>query len=73
LLHDPILNLKTHANTSQGHLYSEIAQNLFNLEVQGQQKKKNIEVMDNHPKNTDFIESFTNEAMVIAKRGGANG
>jgi glutamyl-tRNA reductase len=73
LLHDPILNLKTHANTSQGHLYSEIAQNLFNLEVQGQQKKKNNEVREKHPKNTDFTEAFTKEAMVIAKRGGANG
>ncbi|MDK2986027.1 MAG: glutamyl-tRNA reductase [Clostridia bacterium] len=40
LLHDPIINLKKYANTSQGHLYSEILQNLFDLEVEGQKKKK---------------------------------
>lgn len=33
LLHAPITNLKEAANTSQGHLYTEILQNLFNLEV----------------------------------------
>lgn len=33
LLHTPIANLKEAANTSQGHLYTEILQNLFNLEV----------------------------------------
>ncbi|MDW7674370.1 MAG: glutamyl-tRNA reductase [Bacillota bacterium] len=39
LLHDPILNLKEYANTNQGHLYSEIAQNLFNIDIEGQRKK----------------------------------
>jgi glutamyl-tRNA reductase len=78
LLHDPILNLKTHANTSQGHLYSEIAQNLFNLEIEGQQRRKNNEVKENHFQNNDFKqaftkETFTQESLVIAKRGGANG
>lgn len=33
LLHAPITNLKEFANSSQGHLYTEILQNLFNLEV----------------------------------------
>jgi len=33
LLHTPITNLKEAANTSQGHLYTEIMQNLFDLEV----------------------------------------
>lgn len=33
LLHAPITNLKEVANSSQGHLYTEILQNLFNLDV----------------------------------------
>jgi glutamyl-tRNA reductase len=33
LLHTPITNLKEVANSSQGHLYTEILQNLFNLDV----------------------------------------
>lgn len=33
LLHMPIKNLKEYANTRQGHLYTEILQNLFDLEV----------------------------------------
>lgn len=33
LVHDPIINLKKYASTHQGHLYTEILQNLFNLEV----------------------------------------
>lgn len=40
LLHDPIINLKEYAATHQGHLYAKILQNLFNLEVEGQQMKK---------------------------------
>ncbi|HZW82324.1 MAG TPA: glutamyl-tRNA reductase [Candidatus Deferrimicrobium sp.] len=36
LLHEPITNLKEYAATHQGHLYTEILQNLFNLEVEGQ-------------------------------------
>ncbi len=36
LLHDPITNLKEYASTHQGHLYTEILQNLFDLEVEGQ-------------------------------------
>lgn len=39
LLHDPIINMKKHAITGQGHLYSEICQNLFNLEIEGQKSK----------------------------------
>ncbi|MGI6120141.1 MAG: glutamyl-tRNA reductase [Desulfosporosinus sp.] len=33
LLYIPITNLKEYANTSQGHLYTEILQNLFDLDV----------------------------------------
>nr|MDA8235234.1 glutamyl-tRNA reductase [Clostridia bacterium] len=40
LLHDPIINLKSYANTNHGHLYTEIMQNLFNLEVEGQRPKR---------------------------------
>lgn len=36
LLHTPITNLKEAANTSQGHLYTEILQNLFSLDVNEQ-------------------------------------
>ncbi|HEX3014852.1 MAG TPA: glutamyl-tRNA reductase [Desulfobacteria bacterium] len=36
LLHVPITNLKEYAATHQGHLYTEILQNLFDLEVEGQ-------------------------------------
>lgn len=34
LLHTPIKNLKEYATTRQGHLYTEILQNLFDLDVQ---------------------------------------
>ncbi|MHB1653999.1 MAG: glutamyl-tRNA reductase [Desulfitobacteriaceae bacterium] len=34
ILHVPITNLKEAANTRQGHLYTEILQNLFDLEVE---------------------------------------
>ncbi len=33
LLHEPIMNLKDYATTSRGHLYSEVCQNLFNLNI----------------------------------------
>lgn len=36
LLHTPITNLKEFATTRQGHLYTEIFQNLFSLEVDGE-------------------------------------
>lgn len=36
LLHEPVVNLKKYALTNHGHLYTEILQNLFNLEVEGQ-------------------------------------
>ncbi|MGF7185590.1 glutamyl-tRNA reductase [Desulfitispora alkaliphila] len=39
LLHDPIVNLKEYADTSQGHLYTEIMQNLHGLDVKGQKNK----------------------------------
>lgn len=36
LIHDPIINLKEQAALGQGHLYSEICQNLFKLSIEGQ-------------------------------------
>ncbi|ABZ83848.1 glutamyl-tRNA reductase [Heliomicrobium modesticaldum Ice1] len=39
LLHDPITRLRHYAATPEGHLYSEILQNLFCLDVPGQRQK----------------------------------
>jgi len=39
LLHEPVTLLKKYALTPEGHLYTEVLQNLFNLEVAGQVKK----------------------------------
>ncbi|OAT85516.1 glutamyl-tRNA reductase [Desulfotomaculum copahuensis] len=39
LLHVPISRLKAYALTPEGHLYTEILQNLFDLEVAGQERK----------------------------------
>lgn len=39
LLHIPITNLKEYANTRQGHLYTEILQNLFDLDVAEEEPK----------------------------------
>jgi len=39
LMHIPIVNLKKYASTHQGHLYAEILQNLFDLEISGQQAR----------------------------------
>lgn len=36
LLHNPVIKLKQYALTPEGHLYTEITQNIFNLEVEGQ-------------------------------------
>lgn len=33
ILHTPIVNLKDMATTQQGHLYAEILQNLFDVEI----------------------------------------
>ncbi|NLC06662.1 MAG: glutamyl-tRNA reductase [Syntrophomonadaceae bacterium] len=43
LLHDPIIQLKAYASDQQGHLYTEVLQNLFRLELnedQAEYKKK---------------------------------
>ncbi|MFZ5626148.1 MAG: hypothetical protein ACOY3H_02295 [Bacillota bacterium] len=39
ILHRPIVNLKAYAQTSHGHLYTEILQNLFDLQIEGQRIK----------------------------------
>ena len=36
LIHDPIMVLKDQAVLGQGHLYSEVCQNLFDLDIEGQ-------------------------------------
>ncbi|KJR46542.1 Glutamyl-tRNA reductase [Desulfosporosinus sp. I2] len=48
LLHVPITNLKEYASTSQGHLYTEILQNLFDLDVEEEEKRSN-KIMKQHP------------------------
>ncbi len=40
ILHVPVAQLKNYALTAEGHLYAEILQNLFNLDVPGQKPKK---------------------------------
>lgn len=40
VLHLPVSKLKSYALTTEGHLYTEILQNLFELEVVGQKTKK---------------------------------
>ncbi|OLN31596.1 glutamyl-tRNA reductase [Desulfosporosinus metallidurans] len=47
LLHKPITNLKEYATTSQGHLYTEILQNLFDLDVAEEDKRPNLMVNQN--------------------------
>jgi len=42
ILHVPVTQLKSYALTTEGHLYTEILQNLFNLEVPGQMPKKQV-------------------------------
>jgi glutamyl-tRNA reductase len=39
LLHLPVVRLKEYAMTTEGHLYTEVLQNLFDLEVMGQRPK----------------------------------
>ncbi|WP_066635966.1 glutamyl-tRNA reductase [Desulfolucanica intricata] len=51
LLHDPITQLKSYAATPQGHLYTEILQNLFNLDVEGERPK-------NKPSSSKFYEEM---------------
>ncbi|TGE34453.1 glutamyl-tRNA reductase [Desulfosporosinus sp. Sb-LF] len=48
LLHIPITNLKEYATTSQGHLYTEILQNLFDLDVE-EETKRQVSVVNQHP------------------------
>jgi len=42
LLHTPITNLKEYATTNQGHLYTEILQNLFDLDVSEETKRPSL-------------------------------
>ncbi len=53
ILHNPIVNLKVYANTNHGHLYTEILQNLFSLEVEGQRSKKHPSEQNNENPHTD--------------------
>ena len=40
IMHVPVTMLKEYALTPEGHLYAEVLQNLFALDVSGQDKKK---------------------------------
>jgi glutamyl-tRNA reductase len=42
ILHVPVAQLKSYALTSEGHLYTEVLQNLFNLAVPGQKSKQAV-------------------------------
>lgn len=42
LLHGLITNLKEYANTSQGHLYTEVLQDLFDLDVREDMSRPNL-------------------------------
>ncbi|MDD2422563.1 MAG: glutamyl-tRNA reductase [Heliobacteriaceae bacterium] len=46
LLHDPITQVRCHAASPEGHLYSEILQNLFCLDVPGQRLKHPVSETD---------------------------
>lgn len=45
ILHVPVTQLKKYALTVEGHLYTEIMQNLFELEVPGQKTKKQLDTV----------------------------
>ncbi|HWQ40424.1 MAG TPA: glutamyl-tRNA reductase [Desulfosporosinus sp.] len=47
LLHGAIKNLKEYATTSQGHLYTEILQNLFDLDVAEEEKRPGLMLKHN--------------------------
>lgn len=51
LLHKPITNLKEYATTTQGHLYTEILQNLFDLDV-SEEAKRSTFILDQSPEET---------------------
>ena len=42
ILHEPVTQLKAYAVTPQGHLYTEILQNLFNLSIEGQRARSGL-------------------------------
>jgi len=48
LLYVPITNLKKYATTSQGHLYTEILQNLFDLDVREEAERPSL-IADQNP------------------------
>lgn len=51
LIHDPIMVLKDQAASGQGHLYSEICQNLFNLDIEGQKALETAVYSFDHTKH----------------------
>jgi len=42
ILHSPIMCLKEYALTTEGHIYTEALQNLFNLEVKGKESESKL-------------------------------
>lgn len=51
LIHTPITNLKEFATTRQGHLYTEIFQNLFSLDVD----EESVRSMRSVPQNSSQV------------------
>jgi glutamyl-tRNA reductase len=46
LLHVPVTRLKDYALTSKGHLYTEVLQNLFDLEVEDEQAGSTVKSIE---------------------------
>ena len=49
VLHTPITKLKEFADTRQGHLYTEILQNLFDLDVEEEKQSRPAWMVGQHP------------------------
>ncbi|OPX86827.1 MAG: Glutamyl-tRNA reductase [Pelotomaculum sp. PtaB.Bin104] len=52
ILHTPVTQLKSYALTTEGHLYSRIMQNLFCLEVPGQDHKEQTKTLRSDKQTT---------------------
>jgi len=53
MLHTPIVKLKQYALTPQGHLYTEIFQNIFDLQVEGERPKNPIQQPEELEENNE--------------------
>ena len=68
ILHLPVSQLKSYALTTEGHLYTEILQNLFNLDVPGQKPKR--QMASHHLEKLLMIKrgSYTNQRCRLGGR-----